>query len=90
MTLATPAFWGQNNLFIPEYTGRVVGFVRDQKKFALTKYVEMVKSEKEEGGKPIAVYFVLDPDEPVRVVSGHDWKWAPGTRSPARTGPPAT
>jgi hypothetical protein len=83
MTTATPAFWGQNSLFIPEFTGRVVGFIRDEKQFALMKYAEMVKSgDTDKEGRPIATYFKLDPDEPVRVASGADFKWAPGTRSP--------
>ncbi len=83
MALATPAFMGPQNMFIPAFTGRIVGYIRKKDQFALTKYAQFVKStDTDKEGKPICTYFVLDPDEPVRTPQNADWSWAQGTRSP--------
>lgn len=83
MANASPAFFGPTSLFIPSFTGEIVGYIREPGQFAVTEYCQLVKSTAEDGqGKPICTYFILDPDEPVRLPSINDFYWPAGNRSP--------
>jgi hypothetical protein len=69
--MATPRYAGPTNVFVPSATAQVVGFIVDDKKFKIREYTQWFGSESADTTtgveKPIAGYWILDPDEPVRV-----------------------
>ena len=63
----TPRLFSPTNVFIPQATRDVVGYIRKPGQFKLLDYVQMVGStSKDDAGKPICAYAILDPDAPVR------------------------
>ncbi len=54
---------------MPAATGLVVGFIREPGNFRLREYTQWFGSEDKDSGtkKPIAGYWVYDPDAPVRI-----------------------
>lgn len=65
------------NGFLPVATGQVVGFIRDPKKYALTRYVENVRSP-----APTASYLKLDRGQSQRIVSEKSFAWQDGDPRP--------
>lgn len=81
--MATPRFFSNTNLFVPEATGQVIGFLRQPGAFKLMQYAQLVKSNRNGGdGKPVCLFVVLDPDEPVRVVTDQEFAWESGDNAP--------
>ncbi len=66
--MPTPRYAGPTNVFMPAATAQAIGYIQDQSEFKLREYTQWFGSESENGvGKPIAAYWVIDPDEPVRI-----------------------
>ncbi len=85
--MATPRFASATNVFIPEATGQVIGFLRKPGRFKLLDYAQLVKGSRTGGdGKPVCLFVTLDPDEPVRVVSDQEFAWEDGDDSPEGSG----
>ncbi len=81
--MATPRFFSNTSLFIPEATGQVIGFLRNSGQFKFMQYSQLVKSSRTGGdGKPVCLFVVLDPDEPVRVVTDQEFAWESGDDAP--------
>lgn len=74
---STPAYLSFSNGFIPEATGQAIAYVRNKNKFKLNNYIQIVKCP-----SPVAVYAVLDPDQPVRVVNDSLFAWPDGQPRP--------
>lgn len=65
------------NGFIPEATGQVIAFVRQESEFALNKYVQYVPAP-----KPVFEFAKLETDEWVRVESDEEFAWEDGDERP--------
>ena len=65
------------NVYIPQATGQVIGFMRDPAEYAINRYVQLIKSPKEVG-----VYYKIGNDQPVRVVSTDFGIWQDGQKRP--------
>ncbi len=68
--MATPRYASPTNVFVPSATAQVIGFIKDGN-WKLREYCQFFGSTDSvnSGGieKPIAGYYIVDPDEPVRV-----------------------
>jgi hypothetical protein len=68
--MATPRYPGPTNVFVPAATAQVVGYINTDN-WRIRDYTQWFGStDSATGGgvdKPIAGYWILDPDEPVRV-----------------------
>lgn len=85
--MATPHFFGPENLFNAEATGQVVGFLRKASKYKLMEYCQLVKSTRTGGdGKPVCLFVTLDPDAPVRVVTDQEYAWPDNSDAPEGAG----
>ncbi len=85
--MATPRYPGATDVFIPQATGQVIGFLRRPGQFKLLEYVQIVKSTREGGdGWPVCLYTTIDPDAPVRVVTDQEYAFEDGDRSPEGAG----
>ncbi len=62
---------------VPEATGQAIGYLRKPGRFKFYDYVQTVVAP-----KPVVLYAVLDPDEPVRVPNDSYYAWAPGQKRP--------
>jgi len=86
MANPTPVFPSPTNLFIPAATGQVVGYLRQPGKFRLFEYTQLVKSTStDRKGWPVCLFTILDPDEPVRVVTDQEYAWEDGDPAPQNT-----
>lgn len=67
--MSTQRFASPTNVFVPAATGLVVGFIREPGNFKLREYTQWFGSETKDSGtkKPIAGYWIYDPDAPVRI-----------------------
>lgn len=75
--MPTPAYISFSNAFIPEATGQAIAYVRDKSQFKLNEYVQLVNAP-----EPQVAYAVLDPDQPVRVVTDQEFAWPDGQPRP--------
>lgn len=73
---------GPFNGVLPEPTGQVIGFMRDPMKAAYLQYVQEVPAPLK--GNGLFRYFVMDPDEAVRLVNLDEYAW--GFDDPVPTG----
>jgi hypothetical protein len=80
MAVSSFAYLSGTNGFIPAATGQAIAFVRDQSKFKLNQYVQMIRSP-----KPVVAYALLDFDEPVRVVNDANFDWPDGMPRPTNS-----
>jgi hypothetical protein len=81
--MTTPRFPSSTNLFVPEATGQVVGYINKPGRFMLWDYAQRVKSSRTGGdGKPVCLFTTIDPDEPVRVVTDQEFAWEDGEDAP--------
>jgi hypothetical protein len=74
-------YTGQFNGYVAKATGQVIAFARDPKKYKLNKYTQLVKSDTELG-----TYYLIHPDDTVRLVSDNANVWMDGAKRPERTG----
>jgi len=63
--------------FVPESTGQVIGYIRNESEFPLNRYVQYVPSP-----KTIGLYVVLGRDEMARVVSDNLFAFFDGDERP--------
>lgn len=75
--MATPRFVGSTNSFLPVATGQVIGYIRDPKEFAVTKWVQNIQAP-----APVFQYAKLDQDQPVRMVDEAQHTWEDGADRP--------
>src|ERR1043166_813051 len=81
--MPTPRYPGSSNLFIPEATGQVIGYINKPGRFKIWDYAQKVKSTRNGGdGKPVCLFTTIDPDEPVRVVTDQEFAWEDGEDAP--------
>lgn len=67
------------NGFLPSATGQVISHIRDVKKFKVSKYAQYIESP-----ATIGVYYRVDRNFPVRVVTDADFVWADGADRPVQ------
>src|SRR5438132_317515 len=84
--MPTPRFPSATNLFMPEATRQVIGFLREPGKFKLLEYAQMVKSTgTDKAGKPVCFFCTIDPDAPIRVVTDQEFAFEDGEDAPEGT-----
>jgi hypothetical protein len=76
-----PAFLSPTSGYVAEWSGIAVAYVRNPDEFALNRYVTYTESP-----QPTGLFTVLDPDQPVRIASKAQFRWAPGTICPSPEG----
>lgn len=85
--MVTPRFPSSTNLFVPQATGQVVGYLRKPGKFKLLEYAQLVKSTRTGGdGWPVCLFTTIDPDAPVRVVTDQEYAFEDGDDPPEGSG----
>src|SRR5215831_8695695 len=85
--MPTPRYPSATNLFIPQATGEVVGFIRKPGAFKLMDYVQLVRGTRTDAtGWPVVLYVVLDPDAPARRVTDQEYAWEDGDVAPEGAG----
>src|SRR5581483_9547667 len=85
--MTTPRFPSASNLFIPEATGQVIGYLRKPGRFKLFDYAQLVKSTStDRKGWPVCLFTTIDPDAPVRVVTDQEYAWEDGDDAPEGAG----
>ncbi len=66
--MATPRYPGPLNVFVPSATSQVIAFLKSATEYKIRKYTQWFGSkDKMNTGKPIAGYWIYDPDAPVRI-----------------------
>lgn len=75
--MATPRYLSGVNGYLPKATGQVISYIRDPKKFKVNKYVQNIQSP-----LPTGLYYQLDKDAPVRVVTDAEFAWEDGDPRP--------
>ena len=81
--MTTPRFPLATNLFIPQATGQVIGYLRQPGKFKLLDYAQIVKSTRTGGdGWPVCLFTTIDPDAPIRVVTDQESAWEDADNAP--------
>jgi hypothetical protein len=66
------------NTFPPQAQGQVIGYARDTKKFKIGKYCQYI-----EAPDPLGLYYLINPDEAVRIVKEEEFAWEDGSRRPS-------
>jgi len=85
--MPTPRYPSATNLFIPQATGEVVGFIRKPGAFKLMDYVQLVRGTRTDAtGWPVVLYVVLDPDAPARRVTDQEYAWEDSDVAPEGAG----
>lgn len=74
---ANTKFFSPTNAYLPVPTSQVIAYTRQPSDFAMNRYVQYVGHE-----APTGIYWTMDRDQPVRVVSVRDFSWAPGADAP--------
>ena len=62
---------------LPDISNYVVAYIRNPKRFPINKYAQYVETPLDRGA-----YWYIDPDQPVRVISEAERRWADGTKRP--------
>lgn len=73
----TARYLSPTNSFLPVPTGQVIAYVRRPEDFKMNRYVQIVNSP-----APLGIYYELDRDQPVRVVSVAETAWEDGSLRP--------
>lgn len=72
---------GQFNGYVAKATGQIISFGRNIKRYKLNKYTQLVKTN-----DPLFIYYKIQPDDQVRLVTNKDAVWMDGAKRPEVTG----
>lgn len=76
----TARYLSPTNTFLPVPTREVINYIRKPSEFTINRWMQIVESP-----APTGLYFQLDRDQPVRVVTDAERRWEDGADSPAGT-----
>lgn len=67
--MATPRYPGPTNVFVPAATEQVIAYMKSTRKYKLREYAQWFgsKDRSEATNKPLAGYWIYDPDAPSRI-----------------------
>ncbi len=74
---ANTKYFSPTNSYLPVPTSQVIAYTREPSDFAMNRYVQYVGHD-----APTGLYWTMDRDQPVRVVTTADFSWAPGADAP--------
>ncbi len=72
---------GQFNGYVAKATGQIINYARNPKKYKLNKYSQLLETK-----DPLFIYYKIQPDDQVRLVTNKDAIWQDGAKRPEVTG----